>query len=121
MLLLYRVEAYDANNRQWFTLKICRPPYRKTETYRIEKWGFLKLRKRRVVDNCVIHNEKSAVEIAFDEALQYAYENRKARPVMRIQSEVRVDGTLITATARGWGTLGGNHVQHSSSLRDRDR
>jgi hypothetical protein len=69
----------------------------------MEHYGFFKLKKRRKIVDSVIHNEKAAVEIAFDEALKHAYKNQGIFPVMRIQSVIRVDGTLITATACGWG------------------
>ncbi len=103
MLLFYSLEHYDANVDQWITLRVCWPPYRKTEHYEMERYGFLKLKKRRKVVDCVIHNEKRAVQIAFDEALEYAYVNRNIHSEMRISSTIRVDGKLITAVARSWG------------------
>lgn len=98
MLLLYRVEGRNEPH-QWETIRICRPPYRKTETFKTECYGFLKLKKKRqVVTSCVIHNQEEASEIAFSEAQKYMHKNRDGYQQVRIAATHLIEGDLETFT-----------------------
>jgi len=93
MLLLYRVEGRNESS-DWETIRVCRPPYRKTETFMTERYGLLKMKKRRVVVNCVIDNEIEARSIAFVEAKKHMHKNKAGYQQVRISATHRTNDVL---------------------------
>jgi hypothetical protein len=97
MLLLYRVEIRSGTAVDgWYTVKTCRPKYKKTETFKIEKYGLFKLKKRRVVDQCTIHNEAAAVNDAFIAASQCIAKFSPKHDRIRLSATYRKNGELST-------------------------
>ena len=97
MLLLYRVEGLTEG--QWETIRVCRPAYKKTETFETERYGLFR-RKRQIVTDCVIHNKYEADTIAWEEALKYFHQNRNKFNRLRITATERIDGVLFTETVK---------------------
>lgn len=95
MLLLYRVEAKCDSTGPWITMKVCRPKYEKTETFKIEKYGFFR-RKRRVVDECNLHNEDAAVYEAYVEAQQCIAKISSKYDFIRLTATSRESGEIST-------------------------
>jgi hypothetical protein len=95
MLLLYRVEGCHGEE-PWETIRVCRPSYKKTETLKTERYGFLKRKKRTVVASCVIHNAEEAIEIAYMEALKHYYLNSGDYSTLRITVTSRIKEELVT-------------------------
>jgi len=99
MLLLYRVEGLNEAG-DWETIRVCRLAYLKTEIVEIERYGLFNLRKRKVVVDRVIHNEKEAEAAAWDAAQKYYHRNEVQFKSRRITVTSRVDGVLKTVVIR---------------------
>ena len=107
MLLLYRVEGLTVEGI-WGTIRVCRPPYRKTEMFKMERYGLFRLKKRRVVIDCVIHNKSEADAAAWKDALKHFNHNRGGYKELRITATKRVNGVLSTETVK---PIGAHHAQ----------
>lgn len=107
MLILYRVEGLTAGDI-WETIRVCRLPYRKTETFKMERYGLLKLKKRRVITNCVIHNKSEADAAAWKDALKHFNRNMDGYKKLRITATKKIDGVLSTEVVK---PIGAHHAQ----------
>ena len=109
MLLLYRVEGLTVDGI-WKTVRVCRLAYRKTETFKTERYGLFKLKKRKIITSCNIHNRIEADVTAWEEALKHFRKNKALFEELRIKATSRIDGVLSTEVVN---PIGANHAQQS--------
>jgi len=106
MLLFYQVEGRNESGG-WEIIRVCRLAYRKTETFKMKPYGFLRLKKRRVVTDYVIHNKSEADAAAWKDALKHFNLNRDSYKELRITATKRISGVLSTKVVK---LIGAHHA-----------